>query len=480
MAEIRQSTAIWWIRGDLRIKNNPALNQALTAGYSVLPLFIFDPVIENSSRMGSVRMGFLQGGLLNLKDKIEKAGGNLIIRRGQPNLVLQAVLEESGAEKIFAEGDLTPYARRRDRQVSNQLPLELVSRPTYSPPDQITAQSGNPYQVYSHYRNKWKDLNLKKLRATRLSNPPQHFFSGNLTGLELEVDFGDYSDSGFVPGEDAARSVLEDFTAGEDPPVYSYREKRNRPDLSGTSRLSPYLHFGMISITEALLAALEAMDRSQNQAQLQSAETWLDELIWREFFQYILYHNPQVLRQSYREKLAAIPWRNDREEFLCWKEGRTGFPIVDAAMRQLSRENWIHNRTRMVTASFLVKDLLIDWRWGEDWFMENLLDADLASNNGGWQWVAGTGTDAAPYFRIFNPITQGEKHDPQGRYIREYVPELRQVPGRYIHQPWTMPESVQQESKCVIGKDYPPPIVEHSQARERTLEAYQFAKNSSS
>jgi deoxyribodipyrimidine photo-lyase len=478
MMNTKQSTAIWWIRGDLRLENNPALNQALRAGYTVLPLFIFDPVIENSPRMGSSRMRFLQGGLLKLKNKIYNSGGNLIVRRGQPDLVLGTVLKESGAERIFAQGDLTPYARRRDRQVSKKMPLELISGATYSPPDQITSGSGDPYQVYSHYRNKWKKLNLKRLRSVRLSNPPLDFYSEKLPGIELDQKYGDFSESGFVPGEDSARSRLQEFTAGEAAPVYSYREQRNRPDLSGTSRLSPYLHFGMISITEAFLAALEAMDRTQNQTQLQSAETWLDELIWREFFQYILYHNPQVLRYSYREKLAAIPWRNDREEFSRWKAGRTGFPIVDAAMRQLTRENWMHNRTRMVTASFLVKDLLIDWRWGEDWFMESLLDADLASNNGGWQWVAGTGTDAAPYFRIFNPITQGEKHDPQGRYIREFVPELRQVPGRYIHQPWTMPESVQQESECVIGKDYPPPMVDHSEARKRTLEAYQFARDS--
>jgi len=479
MADTKKSTAVWWIRGDLRLKNNQALNQVIKSNFRVLPLFIFDPVIENSSRMGSSRMQFLQGGLFNLKNKIQMFGGNLILRRGQPDQILRAVLKESGAQRIFAEEDLTPYARRRDRMVSNQLSLELISGVTYSPPDQITANSGDPYQVYSHYRNKWKELNLKNLRSIRFSNPTPDFYSDKLPGLDLEEVDGNFSDSGFIPDEEAARSQLQKFTAGDDAPIYSYREERDRPDLAGTSRLSPYLHFGMISITEALLAALEAMDRAQNQVQLQSAETWLDELIWREFFQYILYHNPQVLRQSYREKLAAIPWRNDRDEFSIWKAGKTGFPIVDAAMRQLTRENWMHNRTRMVTASFLVKDLLIDWRWGEDWFMENLLDADLANNNGGWQWVAGTGTDAAPYFRIFNPITQGEKHDPQGRYIREFVPELRQVPGRYIHQPWMMPESVQQESECVIGKDYPPPMVDHSEARKRTLEAYQFARDSS-
>ena len=214
------------------------------------------------------------------------------------------------------------------------------------------------------------------------------------------------------------------------------------------------------------------MAAAQDQADLKSAETYLNELIWREFFIAILYHFPGVRTESFRAMYRDIPWENNREQFSAWCAGKTGYPLVDAAMRQLTGIGWMHNRTRMVTASFLTKDLLIDWRWGERWFMQHLLDGDPASNNGGWQWTAGVGTDAAPYFRIFNPISQSRKHDPDGVYIRYWLPELRAVPGDFIHEPWTMPADAQKAAGCIIGQDYPEPIIDHGWARERTLTAY--------
>jgi deoxyribodipyrimidine photo-lyase len=249
-------------------------------------------------------------------------------------------------------------------------------------------------------------------------------------------------------------------------------------DLHGTSALSPYLRFGVLSSRQAVLAAHHALQPAAGNPDQKGAQTWLNELIWREFFISILHNYPEVRQQSFRENLRNIKWRNDPDEFLAWKEGMTGYPIVDAAMRQLLHTGWMHNRARMIVASFLVKDLLIDWRWGERWFMQQLIDGDPAANNGGWQWSAGTGTDAAPYFRIFNPILQSKKFDPQGDYIRRWVPELSALPTPQIHVPWEMNDSQQKEFDVKVGKSYPEPIVDHRFARERTLEAYKIAKDS--
>ena len=278
------------------------------------------------------------------------------------------------------------------------------------------------------------------------------------------------------PGEAAGRERLAAFTTGVDPEIYRYAENRNRMDLDGTAAISPYLRFGMLSAREAVLAAFQAQQSAPDTQGRKSAETWLNELIWREFYISILYHFPDVLKHSFRPALRDIRWRNDNDEFAAWCQGRTGYPVVDAAMRQLVATGWMHNRARMIVASFLVKDLLIDWRWGERWFMQHLVDGDLAVNNGGWQWTAGTGTDAAPYFRIFNPILQGKKFDPQGRFIRKWIPELNPIPLKFIHTPWELPAEDQKKIGCIIGKDYPVPIIEHSFARQRTLVAYKLSK----
>jgi deoxyribodipyrimidine photo-lyase len=275
----------------------------------------------------------------------------------------------------------------------------------------------------------------------------------------------------FPPGEAEAQRRLAAFVTGPDASIYRYSVDRNRLDLDGTSQLSPYLRLGMLSTRQVVVAALNAMAAAPTSEAEKGAETWLNELIWREFYAAILYHFPHVRQRSFRPQYDAIPWRNDREEFAAWCEGKTGYPVVDAAMRQLLATGWMHNRARMITASFLVKDLLIDWRWGEKWFMQHLVDGDPAANNGGWQWTAGTGTDAAPYFRIFNPVLQSKKFDPHGDYIRRWVPELRNLNEKDIHAPW--------ESAADVPR-YPAPIVDHKFARERTLDAYKLAKGSTS
>jgi deoxyribodipyrimidine photo-lyase len=271
-----------------------------------------------------------------------------------------------------------------------------------------------------------------------------------------------------------------DFADGEASPIYAYGETRNQLDAKGTSRLSPYLRFGMLSARQAAVTAYAAVEAAPDGAARRSAETWLNGLIWREFYVNILYHFPHVRGQSFRAELNDIPWENDEEDFAAWCAGRTGYPAVDAGMRQLSESGWMHNRARMITASFLVKDLLIDWRWGERWFMRHLVDGDPAANNGGWQWTAGTGTDAAPYFRVFNPVLQSKKHDPDGVYIRRWLHELQNVPSEFIHEPWRMPPEVQHSSGCIIGQDYPHPMVDHAQARQRALAVYQGASKRAS
>jgi deoxyribodipyrimidine photo-lyase len=273
----------------------------------------------------------------------------------------------------------------------------------------------------------------------------------------------------FRAGETEAQNRLEAFT---ETTLACYGEERNRMDLAGTSGLSPYLRFGMLSARQAVHAAHTAISIAPDGKAMRSIETWLNELIWREFYITILYHFPYVRRTAFRQALREIPWVNNPQDFAAWAEGRTGYPVVDAAQRQLVQTGWMHNRARMISASFLTKDLLVDWRFGERYFMQHLIDGDPAANNGGWQWTAGTGTDAAPYFRIFNPVLQSIKFDPQGDYIRRYIPELVDVPNEFIHSPWKMPLELQKNYGCLIGRHYPAPIVDHAQARERVLFVY--------
>lgn len=279
-----------------------------------------------------------------------------------------------------------------------------------------------------------------------------------------------YSIKGIFPaGEAEAQQRWKKFS---DSTINRYAADRNRMDLDGTSGLSPYLRFGMLSVRQAAWAVREADALARDATARQGTETWLSELIWREFYSAILYHFPYVRRTAFRPELRSIPWRDDAAGFDAWAEGRTGFPVVDAAMHQLNATGWMHNRARMITASFLTKDLLIDWRQGERYFMQHLLDGDPAANNGGWQWTAGTGTDAAPYFRVFSPVIQGKKFDPHGVYVRQWVSELSAIPDEFIHTPWKMPTDMQARVGCVIGKNYPAPIVDHAIARQRVLAAY--------
>ncbi|MBN1921872.1 MAG: deoxyribodipyrimidine photo-lyase [Anaerolineae bacterium] len=466
---------IWWIRRDLRLSDNETLSAALRNAEQVLPVFILDPALLQSPYMSERRLTFLLGGLSALDTDLRARGSALIVRQGRPVEVLTELQAETGAEAIFAEADVSPYARRRDAEVVSRLALRLHGGLTIMPPNAVHRQDGAPYTVFTPFSRAWKSLSqptLDELESApaRIPTPP------GITGICLESENLKPVNTGaseFPPGEKEAQQRLERFMEHA---VCAYATDRDRMDRDGTSKLSPYLRFGMLSARQAAATVIEARRHSRRCDDVRGAETWLNEILWREFYSAILYHFPHVRQGSFRPAFDAIRWRNDPEEFRAWQEGRTGYPVVDAAMRQLHATGWMHNRARMIVASFLTKDLLIDWRWGERYFMEQLLDGDPASNNGGWQWAAGTGTDAAPYFRIFNPVLQGEKFDPDGATIRRWVPELQRAPAADIHRPWTMSEELQREIGCMIGRDYPTPIVDHSMARERTLAAYKAAK----
>ena len=463
------TVAIWWIRRDLRLTDNPALQAALQAAPVVVPLFIFDPVLLHSANSSQKRLTFLYQNLEVLHTQLTNIGGRLIIRAGNPRDVLSAVLQETQAVAVFAAEDYSRYACRRDAEIAHQLPLKLVSGTTLFPPNAVLKPDGSPYQTFTPYSKVWKALPFP---GSPQPAPLQIPTLPDIQSLPLPERTPDQAISAFPPGDQEAARRLTFFALGADAPIHNYSEGRNLLSEEATSQLSPYLRFGVLSARQAVFAARQAMYQAENAAQKQSAETWLNELIWREFFISILYHFPYVQQTSFQPSMRRMHWHNDPEQFEAWCKGQTGYPVVDAAMRQLTETGWMHNRARMITASFLTKHLLIDWHWGEKFFMQHLIDGDPAANNGGWQWTAGTGVDAAPYFRIFNPITQGEKFDTAGTYIRHYVPELSNVPQEYIHQPWTMPDHLQKQTGCRIGQNYPQPIVEHAAARQRALAEY--------
>ena len=465
------TSVIWWVRRDLRLGDNQALSAALSSAETVVPAFILDPTLLGADDLSDKRLAFLLAGLRDLDATLRERGSRLILRRGDPADELARLVGELGAAGVYAEEDPWPYARQREARVAAQAPLHLVGGLTVHPAQAVVKGDGTPYTVFTPYSRTWKSLPSPD-SSDVLPAPGRLPALPPVAGLEIPSEPALMANVSFPPGEQEAARRLRVFTAGEAPPIYRYGETRNRLDLDGTAQLSPYLRFGMLSARQAVVAALQAAMRAPDGEARKGAETWLNELIWREFYMAILYHHPLVLQEAFRPELRDIRWSEDQAAYRAWCEGRTGYPVVDAAMRQLVLTGWMHNRARMIVASFLVKDLLVDWRWGERFFMQHLVDGDPAANNGGWQWTAGVGTDAAPYFRIFNPASQGARFDPEGHFVRRWVPELARVPTGYIHEPWRMPVELQWSSGCVVGRDYPAPIVDHGWARERTLAAY--------
>ncbi len=454
------SLAIWWIRRDLRLADNPALRAAVNRHQIVLPVFILDPALLKNP--APRRQAFLLAGLRQLDEDLRRRGSRLVLRSGEPLEVLESLVAESAAEAIFTTEDYSPYSQKRDEKVGRRFSLHRMLDVTIHHPLEVCKPDGRPYTVYGAFRNAWMRLPLPEPAAWL---PPERFAaapelpSEPLPRFDAQVDF--------LPGEVEARRRLARFLDG---PMDNYAEDRNRLDREGTSVLSPYLRFGMLSPLQAYWAAYKAAIAQPGGLSGSGYASWSGELIWREFYHTILYHFPAVMKTAFQPAMRSVPWRDPAGEAAAdlhaWQAGQTGYPLVDACMRQLAQTGWMHNRGRMIVASFLAKDLLVSWQEGERWFMRQLVDGDPAANNGGWQWTAGVGTDAAPYFRIFNPVLQGKKFDPHGNFVRRWLPELAGLPDQFIHQPWLA-------ARAPAG--YPSPVVDHAFARGRALAAYRRA-----
>jgi deoxyribodipyrimidine photo-lyase len=461
-------TALLWLTRDLRLHDHPALRAALDADRRVVPVFCLDDRLLHGRHGSGPRTQFLLDCLRDLDAGLRRCGCGLVVRRGIPERELPALARETGAGAVHCSADSGPFARRRAERVRGALAatgVQLVSHPGLHVLDDVGAlrtRAGGPYTVFSPFYRRWLEAPRRDvLGAPRALAPlPSRLRKGRLPrlaelGLEQELDEPPRG------GEAAGRERLAAFL---DRDVGDYAESRDALARDRTSRLSPYLHFGCVSVREV----------EQRLPRGGGAEAFRRQLCWRDFYAHVLLHFPRNARSEHQARYrGTLRWSRAQRPFAAWCEGRTGFPLVDAGMRQLRREGWMHNRARLVAGSFLTKDLGIDWRWGERWFMRLLVDGDEANNNGNWQWIGSVGVDPQPAFRrIYNPARQQRAFDPHGKYVRRYVPELRDVPDAYLAEPWTMPEEVQREAGCTIGRDYPPPIVDHAAARREALARY--------
>jgi deoxyribodipyrimidine photo-lyase len=497
IATASPQTAVVWFRRDLRLHDHPALVAALARADRIAPLFVLDPALITGRWRSPNRTWFMLASLAELAASLEAAGSVLVVRVGRPEEVVPAFAQEVGARAVHVSRDYAPYGRARDRRVAEALRqagvlLHEARGNLIHEPEDLATRAGTPYRVFGPFHRAWSTLSVRTPLAAPTRIPTDPFLAraqptmvtadGRILAWvkalrELGVGAADVeglarptADPELVPdpGESAARLRLERWTraaVNRPPRVLDYQHGRDLLGIDGTSRLSQDLRWGLLSPVEVMSLVLRVGPEP-------GADRFVAELAWRDFYAHVLWHDPESARRATHRVYDAVPWRDDLAAVEAWTEGSTGYPVVDAAMRQLAATGWMHNRARMIVASFLTKDLLVNWRVGEAWFMRHLLDGDPASNNGGWQWAASTGTDAQPYFRVFDPVAQGRRFDPDGAYVRRWVPELAGVPVEYLHAPWSMPDAAQTASRCRIGLDYPTPIVEHREARRRAIEAY--------
>ncbi|PAW87714.1 MAG: deoxyribodipyrimidine photolyase [Opitutia bacterium Tous-C10FEB] len=470
---------IVWFRQDLRLQDNPALAAALVEG-AILPVYIWDEARAGRWPLGGASRWWLHHSLEKLDEALRERGSRLLLAKGESGAVLQDLLKTTGATKVYWNRNYEPAAIACDKIIKATLAAAGVTAQSFNAallfePHTIQNKSGRPFQVFTPFWKHCLALPVEdpvKLPRGEFSAPARWPTSLNSAALGLlpTVKWDAGLAAAWQPGEAAAVHRLKKFTSGA---IDQYADERNRPDLAGTSSLSPYLHFGEIGPRQ-IWAAVRARSKDSGVFPTSRGEqVFLSEVGWREFAHHLLYHFPHTPEEPLRSDFTAFPWRSDAPQLQAWQRGRTGYPIVDAGLRQLWATGWMHNRVRMIVASFLVKHLRISWRDGAAWFWDTLLDADLASNTLGWQWTAGCGADAAPYFRIFNPILQGVKFDPEGSYVRRWVPELSRVPTEFLHEPWAAPSAVLAIAGVKLGVDYPQPIVNHGEARVEALAALQ-------
>ncbi|HEX9171733.1 MAG TPA: deoxyribodipyrimidine photo-lyase [Telluria sp.] len=473
-----------WFRRDLRAFDHAALHHALAQSQRVHCVFVFDTDILDSLPRDDRRLRFIHASVAELDAELRQLGGALIVRHGRAADEVVRLAAELGVDAVYANGDYEPQAIARDAAVAAALAAD--GRRLHSFKDQVIFEksevltlTGGRYSVFTPYKNAW----LKRMAAEPACLEPFEVApyaarlaparDGEVLPTLAELGFASAGDAADPPpGMSGASLLFEGFLAR----IADYGVARDFPAGDSTSHLSPHLRFGTLSVRHLVRTVNQVIANGAGGA---GAPVWLSELIWREFYMMILFHHPQVVEQAFKPAFDAIEWESGpeaEEAFAAWCQGRTGYPLVDAAMLQLNRTGFMHNRLRMVTASFLVKDLGIDWRWGERYFALQLNDYELASNNGGWQWAASSGCDAQPWFRIFNPVTQSQKFDKEGSFIRSYLPQLGKLDAREIHAPWLVPQAVLERKGVRLGRDYPEPIVDHEQARKKTLARFEVVR----
>lgn len=472
---------IVWFRSDLRLAENYALNAGLTTGSAVVPVYIMDEADQENQPAGKTAHGWLRRSLESLDVSLRNIGSRLIFRSGPPLESLLEVAGETGARAAVWNRRYDPYGVRQDAELEQAmraqgLYTQIFNSALLLEPWEIKTSNGEPYKVFTPFHKALiGSYHHRAPMSAPKSLPNPDVWPHSVSIHKLFSNSGGNYASGiedlWTPGESGAQSRLMWFVEHA---LNLYPERHDRVDLEGTSRLSPHLHFGEISPKQVWHTVMEAVE--QDGSIENSALAYLRQLIWREFAYNHLYHYPYILEKPFREEFEAFPWVSDQPSLDAWRSGMTGYPMVDAGMRQLLNTGWMHNRARLITSSFLTKDLLIPWQEGARWFIERLVDADLANNTFGWQWTAGSGADAAPYFRVFNPVLQGEKFDPDGDYVRKWVPELAELPAEWIHKPWQAPEPVLDSAAIELGRDYPRPIIDHAFARQRALEAYKAGR----
>ena len=482
---MNESASIVWFRQDLRLDDNLALLHAVDRGGPVIPVYIWGSEGEGEWSPGGASKWWIHQSLQRLDESLRQAGSSLILRQGKALEVLRKLIEQTGAESVVWSRRYEPASIERDKATKEALRKQGVECRSFNSallwePWTIETQSGTPYKVYSPF---WRACQAAEpppepRRAPSSIPAPESWpESTPLANLDLEptIDWAGGINDAWAPGEAGAAKCLDRFLAEA---VGDYSADRDRPDRIGTSRLSPYLHHGEISPRRIWHTVQQGLqdDRRTAKSFDKGARKYLSEIAWREFGYHLLYHFPQTPLEPLRPEFDSFPWADDPEGLRRWQKGQTGYPIVDAGMRELWTTGWMHNRVRMIVASFLVKDLFLPWQEGAQWFWDTLVDADLANNTLGWQWAAGSGADAAPYFRIFNPILQGERFDPDGAYVRRWIPELTKLPNRYLHKPWEAPTSDLKAAGVNPGTDYPSPVVQHAEARARALSAWDDLK----